>query len=111
MSEVIFNKILEQLNNLSNIQQETNNGIGSLDNKVSSLDAKLDVIEKQVGLNTEKLNTITEEQKQIKQATIDTKEEIHSLKDEQERQDKILESLSLRSLEQETDIRALKRII
>lgn len=36
--------------------------------------------------------------------------EVTSLKQGQERQDKILESLALRSLEQETDLRDLKRI-
>lgn len=36
--------------------------------------------------------------------------ELTSLKQGQERQDKILESLALRSLEQETELRDLKRI-
>ncbi|EKN64573.1 hypothetical protein P9E76_06925 [Schinkia azotoformans] len=36
--------------------------------------------------------------------------ELSSLKEGQERQDKILESLALRSLEQETELRELKRI-
>ncbi|WP_260842602.1 hypothetical protein [Siminovitchia fortis] len=36
--------------------------------------------------------------------------EIASLKHGQERQDKILESLAMRSLEQETELRDLKRI-
>ncbi|HHW37246.1 MAG TPA: hypothetical protein GXX18_08425 [Bacillales bacterium] len=36
--------------------------------------------------------------------------ELSSLKEGQERQDKILESLAMRSLEQETELRELKRI-
>ncbi|PWA12061.1 hypothetical protein DCC39_07970 [Pueribacillus theae] len=37
-------------------------------------------------------------------------DELSSLKQGQERQDKILESLAMRSLEQETELRDLKRI-
>ena len=78
--------------------------------ELENLTTKIDTVTHQVASNSEKLDVITEEQNQIKQATMDTKEDATSLKDGQERQDKILESLSLRSLEQETDIRDLKRI-
>jgi hypothetical protein len=44
------------------------------------------------------------------QKVSDLQSDISSLKEGQLRQDKILESLAMRSLEQETDIRDLKRI-
>jgi hypothetical protein len=46
----------------------------------------------------------------IKQAVLEASENINEVVNGQERQDKILESLSLRSLEQESELRALKRI-
>lgn len=84
--------------------------IDSITHQVADNSEKIDTASQQVSSNSEKLDVITAEQKQIKQAVIDTKEDAISLKDGQERQDKILASLSMRSLEQETDIRNLQRI-
>src|SRR5690625_5128821 len=101
--------ILSEIKNL-NERITTMEGNMTTKQELENLTTKIDTVTHQVASNSEKLDVITEEQNQIKQATMDTKEDATSLKDGQERQDKILESLSLRSLEQETDIRDLKRI-
>lgn len=103
MGENTLEKILSEL-------QSMNKRIDNMELQMKQGFKKVDGIAEQVATSSEKLDVITEEQRQIKQATIDSREDITSLINGQERQDKILESLSLRSLEQETDIRDLKRI-
>ena len=74
-------------------------------------------IKSQMNENTQLIRTIIDRQEEtdakLEAMSMDVHKihgELQSLKDGQERQDKILESLALRSLEQETDLRDLKRI-
>jgi hypothetical protein len=46
----------------------------------------------------------------IKLAVLEVSERLNEMISSQERQDRILESLSIRSIEQESELRALKRI-
>ncbi|MFZ2462631.1 MAG: hypothetical protein WAW77_03150 [Caldibacillus thermoamylovorans] len=64
-----------------------------------------------------RLSHIENDIPQIKQAVLETLKKVNRLEETQEllikgqeRQDKILESLALRSLEQETELREIKRI-
>ncbi|MEN0666947.1 hypothetical protein NSQ14_12010 [Caldifermentibacillus hisashii] len=65
----------------------------------------------------QRLSHIENDIPQIKQAVLETLKKVNRLEETQEllikgqeRQDKILESLALRSLEQETELREIKRI-
>jgi len=69
--------------------KETNEIVRAIKHRQEETDAKLDAL----SMDVHKLHG-----------------EVSSLKNGQERQERILESLSLRSIEQEADIRDLKRI-
>lgn len=58
----------------------------------------------------DKMNSLVSEVAHIKEGQNKQDELLEKLVTGQERQDKILEALSMRSLEQETEIRELKRI-
>ncbi|EGL84261.1 hypothetical protein CathTA2_0181 [Caldalkalibacillus thermarum TA2.A1] len=93
----------ELLTQLISIIKSTNVKVSHLDSKVSQLDSKMTQIDQKV---SELENTVGEILKlQKKQENL-----LQQLSQGQERQDKILETLALRSLEQETEIREMKRI-
>lgn len=78
---------------------------------------ELQSIKSQLDENTQITKTIRDRQEEtdakLENLSMDVhkiKGELLSLKEGQERQDKILESLAMRSLEQETELRDLKRI-
>lgn len=90
--------------------------MGELDHINSRLN-DLDHIKSQLNEHTQLFHAIRDRQEET-DAKLDAlsmtvnyiQGDLTSLKEGQERQDRILESLSLRSLEQETEIRELKRI-
>lgn len=91
------------LNELQSINRKMDNGLDTLGTQLDKLETKIDGISEQVAKNAEDITDIKDNQKIIANV-------IDKVASVQERQEKILESLSLRSLEQEVDIRDLKRI-
>lgn len=89
MSEKILLQMLEELKNIKTQTNENTQLIKAIHDRQDETDAKLEGL----SINVHKLHG-----------------ELASIKEGQERQDKILESLALRSLEQETELRDLKRI-
>src|SRR5690625_3935116 len=74
---------------MQDMKSQMNSRFDSLETRTGNLETKVDIIHNQAISNSERLNTIS---------------------NNQSKQGKVLESLSLRSLEQEADIRVLKRI-
>ena len=100
MSEPILKQILSEIqgmkveitgikSEMQDMKSQMNSRFDSLETRTGNLETKVDVIHNQAVSNSERLNTIS---------------------NNQNKQGKVLESLSLRSLEQEADIRVLKRI-
>jgi predicted nucleic acid-binding Zn-ribbon protein len=117
--EGLLQQILNELKSLngrvSNIEAEVTSiksDVSNLKSDVSNLKSQVTNIETRV-TNIE-TNMATKDDvadiPAIKQAVLEASEKINEVVNGQERQDKILESLSLRSLEQESELRALKRI-
>lgn len=84
-----------------------NTRMDKFDKRLDGFDEIIDGIAKQVANHSAQFEILKSEQLQIKQAVLDTND---SLKAGQDRQDKILETLSHRSLEHEADIKSLKRV-
>lgn len=80
--------IIDKLNVIDERTKDT-------DSKLDNLIEKVDGITDQVAENSEKITKI--------------KNDTHGLKNGQAKQEKVLEGLSLRSIEQETDIRRLRQ--
>lgn len=93
MSERILKQILLEIQGMKSEMQEMksemNSRFDTLETSVGTVELKVDIINNHVANTSEQLNSIS---------------------NKQSKQGKILESLSLRSLEQEADIRVLKRI-
>ena len=103
MSEQLLRKILEEIQSVKETQNltqtqltETNQIVRAIRDRQENTDAKLESISMDVNKIHGEIISIKETQQLLIQG--------------QERQDKILESLALRSLEQETELRELKRI-
>lgn len=88
--------ILEKLELLESGQKKLNQIVQAIRDRQENSDAKLESVSMDVHKLHGEMTNIKETQQIL----------IHG----QERQDKILESLALRSLEQETELRELKRI-
>ncbi|MBP3039529.1 hypothetical protein J9303_08515 [Bacillaceae bacterium Marseille-Q3522] len=83
-------------NDLERLEAAAKKDMGRLETKIERIEPKIDIISKQVVSNSEQLTELSLNQKLLIQC--------------EQRQDKILETLAIRSLEQETDIRELKRM-
>lgn len=94
MSDQILNQILEELQSLKSGQAELQEITRAIRDRQEGTDAKLEALSMDVH--------------QLNGTAVSIKENLSELKKGQERQDKVLESLAVRSLEQETDIRRLK---
>lgn len=89
MSDELLKQIVDKLNVIASNQNE-------FKEHFDKIDKKLDSIVEQVVKNSEDIMRIKTDQ--------------HVLVTGQAKQDKILEALAMRSLEQETDIKELKRV-
>lgn len=94
LSDQILNQILEELQSLKSGQAELQEITRAIRDRQEGTDAKLEALSMDVH--------------QLNGTAVSIKENLSELKKGQERQDKVLESLAVRSLEQETDIRRLK---
>lgn len=94
-------------------QQKTNE-------RLDGIEAKLDATKEQVVKNAEGISLLQAEQQEmksfveqipeIKQAVTETSQDVKTLMTSQAKQDKILERLSVRSIEHEADIAELRKI-
>lgn len=98
---------------VSGIKEEVN----GLKKEVSVMKEDLIIVKSQLDENTQLTKAIHHRQEITDTKLENLSDDVHklqgelsSLKEGQVRQDKILESLAMRSLEQETELRALKRI-
>lgn len=100
MSDELLKQIVDKLDGLkqelSDFRTETNGKIDAIQKQLDRHDTKLNAITEQVVKNSEDISQIKADQ--------------HALVIGQAKQDKILEALAMRSLEQETDIKDLKRV-
>ena len=99
----MFEKLM---NEIQGVKEEVGGLKGELQNVKSQLDENTQLIKALYHRQEEtdaKIENLSHDVHQIHQ-------ELTSFKEGQERQDKILESLAMRSLEQETELRELKRI-
>ncbi len=85
-------------------------GQKELKERVERTETKIDGITGQVASNTEQMKELRNEQQLIKQAVMETNESVKQLKTIQDSQHRIIELLSARSLEQESELRDLKRV-
>lgn len=79
--------------------------VANLETRMTSLETRVTNIETNMATKDDVADLPA-----IKLAVLEASEKINEIVSGQERQDKILEALSLRSLEQESELRALKRI-
>lgn len=100
MTEQILNQILDKLD-------EMNTRIGGLESGQAELQQITSAIRDRQEETDAKLEALSMDVHQLHGVVVAIKEEIAELNKGQQRQDRILEALAVRSLEQETDIRHL----
>ncbi|WP_229520839.1 hypothetical protein [Paenibacillus sp. GM2] len=123
MSEQLLQQIIQKLDRIENDQQAMKSDMGSMKSELGSMKSELGSMKETQALMQSQLS----ETNAIVRAIRDRQEEtdakldalsmdVHKLhgelthvKEGQERHERILEKLSLRSIEQETDISALRR--
>ncbi|WP_019635600.1 hypothetical protein [Paenibacillus fonticola] len=103
MSEQKLDLILKELGNINGRLDGIDQRLDGIDHRFNGIDQRLDSHE---GLITQLISVV----KSTNEKVTVIQEELLELKEGQSRQDRILESLALHSLEQETIIRELKRI-
>lgn len=130
MSEQLLQQIIQKLDRIENEQQAMKSEIGSVKSELGSVKSELGSMKSELGSLREiqaLMQSQLSETNAIVRAIRDRQEEtdakldalsmdVHKLhgelthlKEGQERHERILEKLSLRSIEQETDISALRR--
>lgn len=100
----------EELNDLKQTVVRMEEKQETIDERIGEIEEKLDATREQVVKNAEAISSMRNEQQQIKQAVLETSSDVKTLMTSQAKQDKILERLSVRSIEQEADIDELRRI-
>lgn len=124
MNEQIVGQILGELKGIRESQQVMQNEIKSMQTEIKSMKSEIKDFKESQYLMQTQLNETNEIVRAIRHRQEETDAkldalsmdvhklhgEVLSLKDGQERQERILETLIIRSVEQEADIRDLKRI-
>jgi chromosome segregation ATPase len=123
MSETLLKQIVNKLDDMQTEHQRysdlihqliTNVGylgkqIGGLDLRMDGLEQRMDgLVQRMDGLD-QRMDGLDQRMERLESKVDDISLEMNSLQEGQERQNRILESLSMRSLEQETQIREIKR--
>ncbi|WP_234404850.1 hypothetical protein [Paenibacillus bouchesdurhonensis] len=117
MSEQKLDLILKELGSINGRMDGIDQRLDGIDKRLDGIDKRLDGIDKRLdgidqrldsheGLITQLIGVV----KSTNEKVTVMQEDLAELKEGQGRQDRILESLALHSLEQETIIRELKRI-
>lgn len=104
MSEKILSDILEQLNNMSTVQQEMKNNVTDLNNDIAEV--KNDITD----LNNDiaEIKKQTEDIPAIKVAALETNEIVERIESAQESHEHTLDLLSRRSIDQEAELKRIK---
>ena len=116
-TEQMFKRLLKEIQSIQDDVQGVKDEIQGVKGEIQVVKKDLCQMKSQLHENTELTKAIHYRQEEIDAKVENLAMDVHklrgeltSLKEGQARQDKILESLALRSLEQETDLRDLKRI-
>jgi len=123
MSEQLLQQIIQKLDRIENEQQAMKSEIGSVKSEVGSMKSELGSLRETQALMQSQLSETNvvvrairdrheETDAKLDALSMDVHKlhgELTHLKEGQERHERILEKLSLRSIEQETDISALRR--
>jgi len=102
--------IKSQLNELKSDQKETRQDIALLKSQIKENTALIRAIRDRQEETDAKLEALTMDVHKLNGFVTEHAGKLDHIVKSQERQDKILESLALRSLEQESELRELKRI-
>jgi DNA anti-recombination protein RmuC len=103
MEDKTLKQIMDRFDHMDDLLSQVIDHQGKANQKLDELKTTTDTIKEQVVRNSEKLSTHDELLKEL------TRTQASIIKGQQ-KQDKILEMLAMRSLEQESDIKDLKRI-
>lgn len=112
MSDKIPSQILEKLQSMENEQRSMSEKLQSMENEQRSMSKEVRSIKADTSDIPLIRRAVLETHNDLKELSNSTAEaiktDVSELKKGQQRHDKVLESLAVRSLEQETDIRRLK---
>lgn len=92
--EEVLSQILTEL-------KQVNGRLGSVENRLDSVENRLDSME-------QRLSSIATEQQQIKQAVFETNEHVKRLETIQDGQQRIIDLLSVRSIQHEAELKRLQ---
>ena len=92
---------------LSELKQ-MNQRLNSIENRLDSIENRLESVENRLESVENRLAVIEVEQQQIKQAVLETNEKVNRLEAIQESQHRIIELLSVRSIQQEAELKRLQ---
>lgn len=102
MADKILEQILDALKDMNSEQQKLNNQISMIESKMSTIESMM--------ATKDDIKRIDSKLEAISAQVVENTEQLHLLTLGQERQGKALETLALRSIEQETELRELKRV-
>lgn len=115
MSEQILEKILSELRDIKNEQQQIIGKVSIIENEQQQIIEKVSTIENEQQQIIGKVSTIENEQQimkaeqqQIKQAVMETNESMKRLEAIQESQHRIIDLLSARSIQHEAELKRIK---
>lgn len=115
MSEQILEKILSELTDIKNEQQQLIDKVNTIENEQQIMKAeqqqlidKVSTIENEQRIMKAEQQIIKIEQQQIKQAVMETNESVKRLEAIQESQHRIIDLLSARSIQHEAELKRIK---
>ncbi len=117
MLQKIFTEIQGIRSEVSDMKAQMNSRFDILETRMGNMEIRMDNIETRMG-NMEirmdnmetRMESLESKVDMIQDHSASNLEQLSSILNNQNQQRKVLESLSFRSLEQETDIRVLKRV-
>lgn len=99
--EEVLSQILTEL-------KQVNGRLGSVENRLDSMENRLDSMENRLDSMEQRLSSIETEQQQIKQAVFETNEHVKRLETIQDGQQRIIDLLSVRSIQHEAELKRLQ---
>ena len=109
MTKELLRQILNEVKDIKSEVSDVKNDVNDVKNEQQSMKNDLQTMKATQELMQAQLNETNISLESVAIHVNFIIGEVKEIKDNQEKQGKVLESLSLRSLEQETDIRVLKR--
>jgi chromosome segregation ATPase len=108
--KALFNAIIERLDVQNAHMEQMKMDIAHLQGDVKQLKEDVAMLKEDVAVLKEDVAVLKEDVAMLKEDVAVLKRDVSSLKEGQARQDKILERLSVRSIEQEAEIVELRRM-